>query len=119
MTAKDFDPNCLFCKIIAGTIPSDTVYKDQDVVAFKDIKPAAPVHIMVVPVKHIASLAAMTPQDTALAGKMIAAANKVARDLGLAERGYRLIINSGPEAGQEVQHLHMHLVGGRKLKWEL
>ena len=119
MSTKDFDANCLFCKIITGKIPSEIVYKDKDVVAFKDITPAAPVHIMVVPVKHIVSLAAMTDQDTALVGKMTAAANKVAKDLGVAERGYRLIINSGPEAGQVIQHLHMHLVGGRELKWEL
>jgi histidine triad (HIT) family protein len=119
MATKDFDANCLFCKIITGKIPSEIVYKDKDVVAVKDINPAAPVHILVVPVRHIASLAAMTEQDTALVGKMTAVANKVAKDLGVAETGYRLIINSGPDGGQEVQHLHMHLIGGRKLKWEL
>jgi len=115
---KDFDPNCLFCKIIAGEIPSDMVYKDKEVVAFKDIHPAAPVHLMVVPVRHIVSLAAMPEKDTPIVGKMTAAANKAAKDLGLAEKGYRLIINSGPDAGQVIQHLHMHLLGGRELKWE-
>ncbi len=115
---KDFDPDCLFCKIIAGQISSAMVYKDKEVVAFKDINPAAPVHIMVVPVKHIVSLAAMAEKDTPVLGKMTAAANKVARDLGLADKGYRLIINSGPDAGQVIQHLHMHLLGGRELKWE-
>ena len=114
---KDFDPDCLFCKIIGGEIPADFVYKDKEVVAFKDIKPAAPVHIMVVPVKHIESLATMQDADAQLVGKMVAAANRVAREQGLAERGYRLIINSGPDAGQVIPHLHMHLLGGRELAW--
>ena len=118
MSAKDFDPNCLFCKIITGEIPSETVYKDAEVIAFADINPATPVHIMVVPVKHIVSLAAMAETDTSIVGKMTAVANKIARDLGLAEKGYRLIINSGPDGGQVIQHLHMHLLGGRELKWE-
>jgi histidine triad (HIT) family protein len=115
---KDFDPNCLFCKIIAGQIPSDFVYRDKDVVGFKDINPSAPVHIMVVPVKHIVSLATMDEKDTPVVGTMAAAANKIARDLGISQKGYRLIINSGPDAGQVIQHLHMHLLGGRDLKWE-
>jgi len=118
MSPEDFDPNCLFCKIIAGQIPSETVYKDKEVVIFKDINPAAPVHMMVVPVRHIVSLATMTEKATPIVGKMTAAANKVAREHGLAEKGYRLIINSGPDAGQVIQHLHMHLLGGRELKWE-
>jgi histidine triad (HIT) family protein len=118
MNSKDFDASCLFCKIIAGQIPSDMVYKDKEVVAFKDINPAAPVHIMVVPVKHIVSLATMAEKDTPVVGKMTAAANKIAREMGIADKGYRLIINSGPEAGQVIQHLHMHLLGGRDLKWE-
>jgi histidine triad (HIT) family protein len=115
---KDFDANCLFCKIIAGQIPSEMVYRDKEVVAFKDINPVTPVHVMVVPAKHIVSLATMSEKDTAVVGKMTAAANKVARDTGIAEKGYRLIINSGPDAGQVIQHLHMHLLGGRNLKWE-
>ena len=118
MNPKDFDTNCLFCKIIAGQIPSEMVYQDKEVVAFKDIKPDAPVHIMVGPVKHIVSLATMAEKDTPLVGKMTAAANKIARDAGIADKGYRLIINSGPDAGQVIQHLHMHLLGGRDLKWE-
>jgi histidine triad (HIT) family protein len=116
MSAKDKD--CLFCKIIAGEIPSANVYKDNDIVAFKDINPSAPVHVMIVPVKHIVSLASMGEKETPIVGKMAAAANKIAKDLGLAEKGYRLIINSGPEGGQVIQHLHMHLLGGRTLKWE-
>ena len=118
MSVKAINPDCLFCKIIAGEIPSTMVYRDKEVVAFKDINPAAPVHIMVVPVKHIVSLASMKDEDTAIVAKMIAVANRVAGEQGLAERGYRLIINSGPEAGQVIQHLHMHLLGGRTLAWE-
>ena len=110
--------DCIFCKIIAGEIPSKITYRDKDVVVFADINPAAPVHLLVVSVKHIASLATMTDADTPLVGKMVAAANKVAREQGLAERGYRLTINSGADGGQLVQHLHIHLLGGRPLKWE-
>jgi len=118
MSAENYDANCLFCKIIAGQVPSEMVYKDKEVVAFKDINPVTPVHVMVVPVKHIVSLATMSEKDTPIVGKMAAAANKVAKDMGIAEKGYRLIINSGPDAGQVIQHLHMHLLGGRNLKWE-
>ncbi len=109
--------DCIFCKIIAGEIPSNIIYKDKDVVVFPDINPAAPVHLLVVPVKHIASLTAMTDADALLVGKMVAAANKVARQQGLSARGYRLTINYGADGGQLVQHLHIHLLGGRPLKW--
>lgn len=118
MSAAKSQTDCIFCKIIAGEIPSNTVYKDKDVVVFADINPATPVHLLVIPVKHIESLATMTDADAALAGKMVAVANKVAREQGLANKGYRLTINNGAEAGQVVQHLHMHLLGGRPLKWE-
>ncbi len=118
MNPKAQNPDCLFCKIIAGEIPSKMAYKDKEVAVFADVNPAAPVHLLVVPVKHIASLATMTDTDAPLVGKMVAAANKVAREQGLAERGYRLVINSGPDAGQVVQHLHIHLLGGREFKWD-
>jgi histidine triad (HIT) family protein len=117
MSAEQTNANCLFCKIIAGQIPSEMVYKDKEVVAFKDINPAAPVHIMVIPVKHTVSLSAMTEKDAPIVGKMTAVANKIAKEQGLADKGYRLIINNGPDAGQVIQHLHMHLLGGRELKW--
>ncbi len=109
--------DCIFCKIISGEIPSKIVYKDNDVVVFPDINPIAPVHLLVVPVKHITSLATMTDADTPVVGKMVAVANKVAREQGLAEKGYRLTINYGEHGGQLVQHLHIHLLGGRQLKW--
>jgi histidine triad (HIT) family protein len=118
MSPKQNNPDCIFCKIIAGEIPSNIIYKDKDVIVFPDINPAAPVHLLVIPVKHMASLAVMTEGDASLVGKMVTAANKVAREQGLSKKGYRLTINCGADAGQVVQHLHMHLLGGRPLKWE-
>ena len=118
MSPKQGKADCIFCKIIAGEIPSKIVYRDEDVVVFPDINPVAPVHLMVVSVKHIASLAAMADADTPLVGKMVRAANKVAREQGLSEKGYRLTINSGADAGQLVPHLHIHLMGGRQLHWD-
>ncbi|OGN99044.1 MAG: histidine triad nucleotide-binding protein [Chloroflexi bacterium RBG_13_51_52] len=110
--------DCVFCKIVSGEIPSKIIYRDKEVVVFPDINPVAPVHLLVVPVKHLESLADMKETDTALTGKMVAVANRVAREQGLAKNGYRLIINCGADAGQLVQHLHIHLMGGRALKWE-
>ena len=110
--------DCVFCKIAAGEIPSKILYKDEDVVVFPDINPLTPVHLLVVTVKHIPSLARMSDTETALAGKMVKAANQVAREQGIAEKGYRLTINSGAHSGQSVPHLHMHLMGGRRLSWD-
>jgi histidine triad (HIT) family protein len=109
--------DCIFCKIAGGEIASDIIYRDEDVIVFPDINPVAPVHLLVVPIKHIESLADMNEADAALVGKMVAAANKVAGEQGLAKNGYRLTINCGAHAGQVVWHLHMHLMGGRPLKW--
>ena len=110
--------DCIFCKIVGGEIASNIIYRDEDVVVFPDINPVAPVHILVIPIKHVTSLADMKESDAALAGKMIAIANKVAREQGLTKNGYRLTINCGAHGGQLVQHLHVHLMGGRPLKWE-
>ena len=118
MSPEKNKKDCIFCKIIKGEIPSKIVYQDEDVVIFPDINPITPVHLLVVPRKHIESLAAMGDADTIIAGKMIKAANKVARQQGIAEKGYRLTINSGRDAGQIVPHLHMHLMGGRDLHWD-
>jgi histidine triad (HIT) family protein len=112
------DSDCIFCKIASGEIPSEIVYQDDDVVIFPDINPLTPVHLLVIPRKHITSLADMADGDTPLVGKMTRAANKVAKDRGLSENGYRLTMNSGPDAGQVVFHLHMHLMGGRHLAWK-
>jgi len=108
--------SCLFCKIIDGTIPSKPVYSDQHCYAFADIHPQAPVHVLVVPRKHIASLAEATPDDTPLLGDLLAAAAEIARQQGLAN-GYRVAINTGADGGQTVDHLHLHLLGKRSLTW--
>jgi histidine triad (HIT) family protein len=110
--------DCIFCKIIRGEIPSKIVYQDEDVVIFPDINPITPVHLLVIPRKHIESLASLADAETPIVGKMVKAANKVAREQGIAEKGYRLTFNSGPDAGQIVPHLHMHLMGGRNLHWD-
>jgi histidine triad (HIT) family protein len=107
--------DCIFCKIVAGEIPSDTVYQDEEIIAFRDINPQAPVHIVIIPRKHITSLSRLSEGDSALVGHMVATANKLAEDEGVADKGYRVVINCGKEGGQLVPHLHMHLVGGRQL----
>jgi histidine triad (HIT) family protein len=107
--------DCIFCKIVAGEIPSDSVYQDEEIIAFRDINPQAPVHIVIIPRKHLASLSRLSQSDSALVGRMVAVANKLAEDEGIAEKGYRVVINCGKEGGQLVPHLHMHLVGGRQL----
>ena len=103
--------DCLFCKIVAGTIPSQKVYEDDLVLAFKDIHPARPVHILVVPKKHITSLATVAPEDAAVLGHMLVKANEIAVAQG-SPGGFRVIINTGEIGQQEVPHLHMHIVGG-------
>jgi histidine triad (HIT) family protein len=107
--------DCIFCKIVAGEIPSDTVYQDEEIIAFRDINPQAPVHLVIIPRKHIASLSDLSQSDSALVGRMVTIANKLAEEEGLSDKGYRVVINCGPEGGQLVPHLHMHLVGGRQL----
>jgi histidine triad (HIT) family protein len=108
--------DCLFCKIRDGVIPAKQVYQDERAVAFRDVNPQAPTHILVIPRKHIASLNELTEEDTALVGHLHMVAAKLARDEGLTN-GYRTIFNTGPDAGQTVFHLHLHLVGGRALEW--
>ena len=109
--------NCLFCKIAAGTIPGKIVYSDEDVVAFEDINPQAPQHILIIPRRHIPSMADVTPDDGPLLGIIFAVAAKLAQKLGLDKSGYRFVTNVGPDAGQSVFHLHFHLLGGRKMSW--
>jgi len=118
MSPKKNNTDCVFCKIVSGEIPSKILYKDEEVLIFPDINPVAPVHLLVVPRKHIPSLAQMNDADTPLVGKMVRAAKQIAKKQGLLEKGYRLTINSGSDAGQLVPHLHVHLMGGRPLKWE-
>lgn len=109
--------DCLFCKIIAGEIPSTKVYEDDAVYAFNDIEPQAPIHVIIVPKAHIASANEITAENSAVIGKIFEAAGKIAKDLGIADNGYRIVNNCGEDGGQTVQHLHFHLVGGRSLQW--
>ncbi len=109
--------NCLFCKIAEGQIPSKIVYQDEDVVAFEDINPQAPQHILLIPRRHISSIADLTAEDGPILTLLFAVATRLANKLGLAERGYRIVTNVGPDAGQSVLHLHFHLLGGRKFSW--
>src|SRR5262245_50720557 len=108
---------CIFCDIIDGKIPSRKAYEDDSVVAFHDLSPQAPTHILVVPRKHVTSLNDLQPQDDALVGSMVRRARDLAGEMGLAERGYRLVFNCGDDAGYSVYHIHLHLVGGRSLGW--
>lgn len=107
----------IFSKIIAREIPADIVYEDDDVFAFRDVAPQAPTHVLVVPKKPLENLAAATDDDTLLLGRLLLAAIKVARALGLGESGFRVVANVGPDAGESVPHLHFHVLGGRHLTW--
>ncbi len=107
--------DCIFCKIAAGEIPSEVVYEDDHVKAFNDINPLAPVHVVIIPRKHIATLNDATAEDGGLLGNMLLAAAKVARIKGVDERGYRVVFNVNPEGGQVIFHLHLHVLGGRKM----
>ena len=107
--------DCVFCKIIKGEIPSNKVYEDEEILAFKDINPAAPIHILVIPKKHIASLVDMKEGDEILISKIYTVINKIAQDIGIDKKGFRVIVNCGEDGGQEVAHLHFHLLAGKKL----
>lgn len=107
--------DCIFCRIISGDIPSDILYQDEQVVAFRDINPKAPVHLLLVPRKHIESVAELSEDEASIMGHLVTVANRLAREAGISEKGYRLVVNSGPEGGQEVPHLHLHLLGGRQM----
>lgn len=109
------DTECLFCSIVADEIPAERVYEDDEVIAFRDINPRAPTHVLAIPRRHVASAADLGESDAALLGALFGALRKVARDHGL--RGYRIVTNVGTEAGQSVPHLHFHLLGGRPLSW--
>jgi histidine triad (HIT) family protein len=106
---------CIFCRIVAGEVPSDIVYQDEDFLAFRDISPQAPTHVLIIPKTHITSLAELTEGQQELVGRLIIIAKKLAEKEGIAKRGYRLVISCGSEGGQVVPHLHLHLIGGRRL----
>lgn len=107
--------DCVFCKIIKGEIPSDKVYEDEEIIAFKDIQPAAPIHVLIIPKKHIENLLEVKEEDSYLISHIYQVINKIAKDLNIEEDGFRVIVNCGKDAGQEVMHLHFHLLAGRKL----
>lgn len=109
--------DCIFCKIIKGEIPSKKVYEDKDIFAFEDINPQAPVHVLIVPKKHIEKSLDVTGQDKELIGSIFMVANKLAKEKGIAESGFRLVVNCNRDSGQDVFHIHFHLLGGRKMKW--
>ena len=109
--------DCIFCKIANKEIPSSIVYEDDDVIAFNDLNPEAPVHVLVIPKKHIASLSDAKPEDQQLLGKLMLTIQKIAAEQGIAENGYRVVTNCGEQGGQTVMHLHFHLLGGREMLW--
>ena len=109
--------DCIFCKIAAGEIPADVVYQDDEVLAFRDLGPQAPLHLLIIPKRHISSLNEMTEADQQLVGKLSLTAAKIADELGVAEDGYRTVVNCNAAGGQTVFHLHMHLLAGRQMTW--
>ena len=111
------DTSCIFCKIARKEIPSKIVYEDEDVVAFDDLKPQAPLHVLIIPRRHIATIADLNDTDALIAGTLIIAAKKIAAARGLNESGYRIVLNCNRDAGQEVFHIHAHLLAGRKFSW--
>ena len=117
MQPAERDPSCLFCKIIAGEIPAQRLTETDEAIAIADINPQAPTHVLVIPRRHIASIANLIPADAATLADVIATANAIAREQGIDASGYRLVVNHGADAGQSVPHLHVHVLGGRTLGW--
>ena len=109
--------DCIFCKIIAEEIPSKKIYEDEEMLAFYDVNPQAPVHFLVIPIKHIKSVMDIEPEDAGLLGRLLAKAQELAKELGCGEMGARFVINAKRHGGQTVDHLHIHILGGRYLKW--
>ena len=109
--------DCLFCKIFAREIPAKEVFRDEEIVAFEDIRPVAPVHVLVIPKEHIPSVHDLTPAQGAMLVRMMEVANRIADERKIDRDGYRLVFNKGPQAGQSVYHLHLHLLGGRAMGW--
>jgi histidine triad (HIT) family protein len=118
-TGGKMNADCIFCKIITGDIPAEIVYQDDQVTAFRDIHPAAPTHILIVPIKHIASINELTQLDETLIGHLFTVASHLAEKEDIRKSGYRLIINTGPDAGQEIFHIHLHLLGGQRMRFPM
>lgn len=108
---------CLFCAVVDGTIPAKIVYEDDLVVAFEDINPVAPLHVLVIPREHIATINELTPEHEAVVGRLYLVAQRIARENGYHERGYRVVMNCNADAGQSVYHIHLHLLAGRHMAW--
>ena len=113
MSASD----CLFCKILAGDVPAELVYESNEAIAFRDINPQAPSHVLIIPRQHIETINDLGPGDAALIGNLFLVAQQVAKDEGIAENGYRVVMNCNSDAGQTVFHIHLHMLGGRRLNW--
>ena len=109
--------DCIFCKIVTGEIKSKIIHTDEEVVAFEDSSPQAPIHTLVIPKKHISTINELDEKDKGLVGHLMLVGKKIAKEKGIAERGYRLVLNTNREAGQSVFHLHLHLLGGRRMEW--
>jgi histidine triad (HIT) family protein len=109
--------DCTFCRIASKRLPAKIVYEDEQVIAFEDVNPQAPVHVLVIPRKHIPTSLEIAQEDHELIGHMLRAANEIARGKNIAERGFRLVMNTNPEAGQTVYHMHIHVLGGRAMHW--
>ena len=109
--------DCLFCKIVTGDIPAEKVFENDHVIGFQDLNPQAPTHVLVIPKKHVSTINDLQDEDKALVGEMYMAARQIATDQGLAEKGYRTVLNCNEEAGQTVFHIHLHLLGGRRMQW--
>jgi len=107
--------NCIFCEIIKGEIPSQKLYEDDEILAFRDVNPAAPIHILVIPKKHISMLTELKEEDEVVIGRIYTVVNKIAKQENFDEKGYRVIVNCGEDGGQEVKHIHFHLLGGKRL----
>ncbi|HEY65915.1 MAG TPA: histidine triad nucleotide-binding protein [Caldilineae bacterium] len=109
--------DCIFCRIVRQEAHGDIVYQDEEITAFRDINPKAPVHILIVPNRHIPGVFALQPGDESVVGRLFLVARQLAEQEGIAQSGYRLVLNSGPQGGQSVYHLHLHLLGGRPMRW--
>lgn len=111
--------DCIFCKIISGEIPSQKLHQDELATAFRDLHPVAPTHVLIVPNKHIASVNDVKPEDETTLGHLYVVAKQIAAQEGITNKGYRIIINTGPHAGQEIHHIHLHLIGGQRLRFPM
>ncbi|MCC5863123.1 MAG: histidine triad nucleotide-binding protein [Gammaproteobacteria bacterium] len=117
MSESVSDPECLFCRIVAGEIPADRLYEDDEILAFRDVNPQAPFHALIIPKTHIATLNDATPAQATLLGRLMAVATGIAVEQGFAEAGYRTVMNCNSDGGQSVYHIHLHLLAGRRLAW--